>query len=452
MPVAKILVVDDESDIIHAVNIRLENLGYEVDTASSGFTALEKIALNKYDVVLLDLAMPIINGVETFKRIKNIDEKLPVIFMTAYGDSKLAEIAKKWEPSGYITKPFDKEKLQDCIERALISRGFPSTPLRKHIQQKYGFREIIGKSSSIRQTFKSIEKVKDNDVTVLIHGESGTGKELVARAIHFNGVRKEGPFISINCSAIPETLLESELFGFERGSFTDAKMRKLGKFELAHKGSLFLDEIGEMSASLQVKILRVLEEKEFMRIGGKEKINVNVRIIAATNKDLEKEVQNGNFREDLYYRINVFPIYLHPLRERKEDIPLLIQHVVDRLNSYNHNKIKHVLPETVQLLTQYRWKGNVRELENVIERAMILSDGDTLKPEYLPAYINTRKENISSLYLNLSDADVPSLKEIEKEAISKVLSLTKGNISQAAEKLKIGRTTFYRKAKKYGIM
>ncbi|MFH1904937.1 MAG: sigma-54 dependent transcriptional regulator [bacterium] len=452
MPVAKILVVDDESDIVHAVNLRLENLGYEVDTASSGFTALEKIALNKYDVVLLDLAMPIIDGVETFKRIKNIDEKLPVIFMTAYGDSKLAEAAKKWEPSGYITKPFDKEKLKDCVERALLSRGFSSAPLRKHIQKKYGFREIIGKSSSIRQTFKSIEKVKDNDVTVLIHGESGTGKELVARAIHFNGVRKEGPFISINCSAIPETLLESELFGFEKGSFTDAKMRKLGKFELAHKGSLFLDEIGEMSASLQVKILRVMEEKEFMRIGGKEKINVDVRIIAATNKDLDKEVQNGNFREDLYYRINVFPIYLHPLRERKEDIPLLIQHIVDRLNSYNHHKIKHILPETVQLLTHYSWRGNVRELENVIERAMILSDGDTLKPEYLPACINIRKENISSLYLNLSDADIPSLEEIEKEAISKILSLTKGNISQAAEKLKIGRTTFYRKARKHGIM
>jgi len=452
---AKILLVDDEPEILKALKVRLESLGYETETAQTGFGALEKISFNKYDVVLLDLAMPLIDGTETFRRIKRLDQNLPVIFMTAYGETELGKKAKKLSAYDYINKPFAEDQIQECLERALVSQGLPPPPalLRDYLKRRYEFKNIIGKSESLQAVFTQIEKVKNNEVTVLLQGESGTGKELVARAIHFNGIRMEKPFISLNCAAIPETLLESELFGFEKGAFTDAKMRKLGKFEQAHGGTLFLDEIGEMSPSLQVKILRALEEKEFSRIGGKERIRVDTRIITATNKDLYQEVLAKNFREDLYYRINVFPIYLPPLRERKEDIPLLTEHFIQEFSQRDHKQIKHISPEAMEILTNYHWKGNIRELENILERAMILAEGDSIEVEFLPPYLK-KKELSSSISLsnNSSGEDILPLEEIEKKALSQSLSLTGGNVSEAARKLQIGRTTFYRKASKYGII
>ncbi len=456
--VGSILIVDDEAEILKALEIRLTSWGYGTDRARSGFGALEKIAMSRYDVVLLDIAMPLMDGVETFRRIRNMDKSLPVIFISAYDDIKLAETARKLTGTAFISKPFNDEEIREVLEKAIVSRGLPppSIPLRSHIKERYKFANIIGKSEHIEKVFEAIDKVKDNDVTVLIYGESGTGKELVARAIHFNGIRMERPFISFSCAAIPETLLESELFGFEKGAFTDAKMRMEGKFEQAHRGALFLDEIGEMSLTLQAKILRVLEGKEFQRIGGKERIKVDTRIIVATNKDLHKEVLAGKFREDLYYRINIFPIYIPPLRKRREDIPLLVDHFIDKFNKKGVKVINRISDGALQLLLSCRWKGNVRELENALERAMILAEGDTIREVDFSSHLRgpkSEEEKIERDFIEKADIQqVRPLKEVERDAISRSLRLCNGKVTLAARKLGIGRNTFYRKAKKYGII
>ncbi|HDZ10800.1 MAG TPA: sigma-54-dependent Fis family transcriptional regulator, partial [Bacteroidetes bacterium] len=322
--------------------------------------------------------------------------------------------------------------------------------LRQELQERYRFENIVGESGSMQEVFKAVKKVTDSNVTVLLQGESGTGKELIARAIHFESEkRKNKPFVPVNCSALPESLLESELFGHEKGSFTGASSRRIGKFEQADGGTVFLDEIGEMSPSTQVKILRVLQEREFERVGGNELIHVDVRIISATNKDLEEAIKKGQFREDLYYRLSVFPIVIPPLRERKEDIPLLAQFFVDKYSEREGKEVLELFPDTLELLTAYHWPGNVRELENAIERAVILASTDQILPKDLPA--NVRAVGEKKIAEPGSGPLNSWIERLEEEALRKALLESEGNVSLTARKLGIGRATIYRKARKYGL-
>lgn len=459
--VASVLVVDDEPHIVKALKTRLESWGFEVDTAQTGYGALERITLDEYGAVLLDLMMPLMSGMETLKRIRGIDEKLPVIVLTAYESDELVEKAMDLGAFAFLTKPFENDKIKETLEKALISRGLPppkALSLRSYIKDKYKIENLMrGSTSLIKKVCEIVNKVKDADIAVLIQGESGTGKELIARAIHFNGIRMEKPFICVNCAAIPEPLLESELFGHEKGAFTDAKAMRKGRFEQADKGTLFLDEIAEMSLATQAKVLRVIEEKEFEKVGGSEKISVNVRIISATNKDLSEEVEAGRFRRDLFYRINAFPIHLPPLRERRKDIPVLVEHFLDVLNEKTGKRIERVSPSSMDVLVNSEWKGNIRELENTLERAFVLADSDVLTEEHFPTAV-------SEVFEATATAEIPqdpgpprtgngpqSLNEVEKIAIVDALKHAEGNVSRASKILGIGRPTFYRKAKKHRI-
>jgi len=457
---AYILVVDDEQDFAETVKDFLENWGHEVQTTSTGHDAIEKINLHEYDLVLLDMLMPLMSGLETLKGIKKIDPRLPVVVLTADNRVDTAVKAMKLGAYDYITKPVDWNKLKVVIKNALTMKGLYDevSRLQSQLREKYRFDEIIGTSPKMQEVYRGLERVIDSDVTVSIRGESGTGKELLARAIHFHGPRRNHPFVVVNCAAIPETLLESELFGHEKGSFTGAITRRIGKFEQAHRGTIFLDEIGEMSKSTQAKILRFLQERKFERVGGSQSIEVDVRVISATNKNLEEEVRKGNFREDLYYRISVYPIFLPPLRERKEDIPALVAHFLEKFNKKLKRKIKAVSPEAMKYLLNYNWPGNIRELENVMERSMLNANGNTLLAEHLPITLITHEEDRfnDQVVVDLRKAitatrEILPLEEVEREVFRHALKLTKFNVSLAASQLKVGRTTLYRKMKKYGI-
>jgi two-component system NtrC family response regulator len=380
-----ILIVDDEKNYLLVLEALLTDAGYEVITRDNASEALEIITSHDLDLVITDMRMPGVDGMEFLVQLRALQPEIPVIMMTAYATVEKAVEAMKQGAFDYITKPFKNEELILTIRKALEMHRLKEENrlLSRELQERFKFGNIVGKSRVMRQVYEIIEKVAQTRASVLITGESGTGKELIARAIHFNSPRSDKPFVSVNCSALPETLLESELFGHERGAFTGAVTRRKGRFELAHNGTLFLDEVGDMSSALQVKLLRVLQEMRFERVGGTATLKVDARLVAASNRDLKREVELGRFREDLYYRLKVVHINIPPLRERRDDIPLLVHHFLKKVAKANGLPVKNVSHEAVKYLYQYDWLGNVRELENVIERAVILCDGNEIRPQDL---------------------------------------------------------------------
>ncbi len=443
----KMLVVDDEDPVREVIRMGLSQMGgFSVEVAKNGIEALEKIEADVFDLVLTDMMMPEMNGMELLKIIKGTRQDLPVIMMTAYGSIETAVESMKIGASDYITKPIDFNELLIHIKRVLKESKLirENRLLRMEVRKRFEFSNIVGKSKKMQEVFSLIEKVAPSNSTVIIYGASGTGKELVSKAIHYNSPRASGPFITFNCGAIPETLVESELFGHTKGSFTGAIQAKKGLFEEANGGTVFLDEISTLSPSVQVKLLRVLQEKEVMRIGSTERIPIDVRMIAATNQNLETNMREGKFREDLFYRIHVFPIFLPELKDRKEDIPILAYHFLDTYSKENYKEIKGISKEAMGVLLEYDWPGNVRELENVIERAVVITDHEYLTPDDLPK--NLRK-GISYRLREIGE-ERRSLEEVKKEYIEEVLRETGGDKKLAAEILKVSPRTLYRFEKK----
>lgn len=446
---AHILIIDDEEKMRLLLERVLNKHGAFVETAKDGDEAIRRIESHRYDIVLADIKMPGISGMDVLKTTTALHPESQVIMMTAFGTVDSAVEAMKAGAYHYINKPFKMDELLLIINKALEEKSLRREvqTLRKEVQTKYCFDNIIGKSKAMQGVFDIIRRVADSKSTILIYGQSGTGKELVAKAIHYNSSRRDKPFVTINCSALPETLLESELFGHVKGSFTGAIANKKGLFEEAHQGTIFLDEIGEISPALQVKLLRVLQEKEIKRVGSTTTTVVDIRLIAATNKDLEEEVRLGNFRDDLYYRLSVIPIHLPPLKERPEDIPLLANHFMAKYAAETNSPVKSISKEAMRYLVNYHWPGNVRELENVIERALTLGRSDTILPEDLPPHIRTEKPPSTEAE---PERD-PTLEELEREYIKKILRKVRGHKIEAAKILGIDRRTLYRKEKKYGL-
>ncbi len=451
-----ILIVDDEKNYPRILSAVLQEEGYETLTAQSGKEALGKLCDSDVDLVLTDMKMPSMDGIELLEKIKEIDPELPVIMMTAYGTVEKAVEAMQKGAYNYILKPFDNDSLVLFVKKAVAMYSVikENRRLRDAVSSQCCFDNIIGKSKAMQSVFEIIRKVAPASANVLIEGESGTGKELVAKSIHFNSPRKDNAFVAVNCSALSETLLESELFGHEKGAFTGAISMKKGRFELADRGTLFLDEIGELSQSLQVKLLRVIQEKEFERVGGVKPVQVNIRLIAATNKDLKKEMEAGRFREDLFYRLNVIRIQLPPLRNRKEDIRLLTQHFISK---YAHERtsqvpVKGVDQEVQRLFYEYGWPGNVREFENVIERAMVLCPFDTIQMSDLPKDFTDNAYNRLQIEDIAHDAPLyKTLSMVEKKMIERALKMTNNVQSQAAEILGIGKSGLNQKIKKFKL-
>jgi len=449
---SNILIVDDDKNICKMIDASLrKERKYEIQTALNGEACLKSIQESAPDLILMDIQMPGIDGIETLQKIKQEDPRIPVIMMTAHGTIERAVTSMKLGAYDFITKPFARDRLLVTVQNALLNSSLKKEvdELRSELKNKYTFDNIIGQSGVMQDVFKAVEKVINSNVTVLIQGESGTGKELIARAIHFHSKARAGkPFVTVNCSALPESLLESELFGHEKGSFTGAAGRRIGKFEMANTGTIFLDEIGLMTPATQSKVLRILQEREFERVGGNELIKVDVRVISATNKDLEEEMKKSEFREDLYYRISVFPIKLPPLRERREDIPLLAAHFLNKFNQHEGKQIEGISPDALDLMMAYNWPGNVRELENAMERAVVLAVGNEILAKDLPAAVRSLGEK----RIYESDNTLASwIEKLEEEALRQALLECEGNISATAKKLGIGRATIYRKAKKYGL-
>jgi DNA-binding NtrC family response regulator len=440
-----VLIVDDDADMRELAYDMLKDRGHQVTMAGSGEEALKRLTEKDYAVVLTDLRMKGMQGLELLTQIKRDHSDINVILMTAFGSVETAVEAMKHGASDYLTKPVKKDELIRVVERVIREAALRRevSRLRREVRKEYSFYQILGKSKSIQAVFDLIRRVADSPTNVLITGESGTGKELVAKAIHYNSDRKDAPFIPVNCAAIPEQLLESELFGHMRGAFTDAKMDKRGLFEEAQKGTLFLDEISELPLMLQAKILRAIQEKEIRRVGATKPISVDVRIIAATNLNLGEEVKSRRFREDLYYRLNVIELKLPPLRERREDIPLLVEAFLKKCGEVRGKEVKGVGEAALAMLMDYAWPGNVRELENVIERAVTLSRGDKISPDDLPAAVQGARGDRRVLD-EAAERTLP-LHELEKEYIKKVLEKTGGNKYQAAHALGIDRKTLYRK-------
>lgn len=440
-----ILVVDDDADMREMVHDMLKDRGHQVTTAGSGQEAMKVLSEEDYAVVLTDLRMKGMQGLELLAEIKRLYPDINVILMTAFGSVETAVEAMKHGASDYLTKPVKKDELVRVIERVVREASLRRevSRLRKEVHKEYSFHQILGKSKPMRAVFDLIKRVADSPTNVLITGESGTGKELVAKAIHFNSDRKEAPFIPVNCAAIPEQLLESELFGHMRGAFTDAKVDKRGLFEEAQKGSLFLDEISELPLMLQAKLLRAIQEREVRRVGANKPIPVDVRIIAATNLNIGEEVKAKRFRDDLYYRLNVIELKLPPLRDRREDIPLLVDAFLKKCSESRGKAVKGVSEPALAMLMDYGWPGNVRELENVIERAVTLSQGEKIAPDDLPPAVQGARGDRRVLD-EAAEKTLP-LHEIEKEYIKKILDKMGGNKYQAAHVLGIDRKTLYRK-------
>ncbi len=475
MAIQRILVADDEESMRWVLSKALKKKGFVTDLASDGEEALKLIRTNTYDLAILDIKMPGMSGLELLDRARELKSDLLVVIMTAEASMKNAVEAMKRGAYDYITKPFDLDVIDAIVEKVNRAREMTSqvSHLKEELKERYQpEKAIIGNSPAMREVYKLVGKVATSDITVLIQGESGTGKELIARAIHFNSKRLGKPFIALNCAAIPKELLESELFGFEKGAFTGAVERKLGKFEQANGGTIFLDEIGDMPLDLQAKILRALQEKEVIRTGGNQSIAVDVRIVAATNQDLEEKVRQKSFREDLFYRLNVVPILLAPLRERKEDIPLLIEYFLEKICTELETPTKRCTPEALRHLCAYSWPGNVRELENTIKRGVILSSDPLLTVADF-AGITARKvgergqneelslEGIVDLKLRgcfsnmdkMETGDVYTmvLEQVERPLIRFVLEKTRGNQVKAADILGINRNTLRKKIQDLGI-
>jgi len=451
-----ILVVDDEKNYLLVLSAVLEEEGYEVLTAQGGHEALEIQKSSDLDLFLTEMKMPAMDGIELLENIKTLDPDLPVIMMTAHGTIDKAVEAMQKGAYSYILKPFDNERLTIYVKKAvsLFQVVKENRQLRETVASQYRFGNFIGKSKPIRDVFEMIRKVAPSNATVLIEGESGTGKELVAKSIHFNSPRRDKSFIAVNCSALAESLLESELFGHEKGAFTGAVARKKGRFELADHGTLFLDEIGELSQNLQVKLLRVLQEKTFELVGGTRPITADIRVIAATNKTLKEEMISGRFRKDLFYRLNVVRIGLPPLKQRKEDIRLLVNHFIDKYAPERKVDIpvKGVDQEVDRLFFDYSWPGNVRELENLIERVMILSPNDTIQVADLPMDFKDNVHNALHLGGIPSDASLyETLATIEKAMIERALKMADNVQAHAAAMLGIGKSGLNQKIKKYNL-
>jgi two-component system, NtrC family, response regulator AtoC len=478
----RVLVADDEANIRRVLEAILRREGYDVVTAGTGLEALERMNRG-INTVITDLKMPGLDGMGLLKRLSHEYPDVPVIMITAHGSVENAVEAVKLGAFDYLEKPFEQEQIRQLVAKAISTNSLARKDVIPEPAGAPGRFRLVGQSTAIKQVYSGIDKVADTPSTVLVTGESGTGKELIARALHENSSRRKGPFIKINCAAIPKTLMESELFGYEKGAFTGAVGAKPGRFELAHEGTLFLDEIGEIPVEMQVKLLRVLQESEFERVGGIKTIKVDVRVVAATNRDLQSDLQTGAFREDLYYRLNVVPIQLPPLRERTEDIPALVDHFVTKFNERLKKKILGVEPDAVECLVNHPWPGNIRELENVIERTVLFSEGPMIRlpelpPELLVGRVDRAAATQADTRITGSRSAVPappddpnapstippgegvsSLKEavkaeterVERELIQRALDETGGNVTQAARKLKISRKSLQTKMKELGL-
>ncbi|MQL51329.1 response regulator [Desulfofundulus thermobenzoicus] len=450
-----VLVVDDEASVREALTDVLETAGYRVETAAGGREGLEKIEKLSPDAVLMDIRMPGMDGIQVLEQARQKNQQVPIILITAYGSTETTIRAMKLGAFDYITKPFKLDELLAIVEKAVSTHDL-AKKVNAGKPEKDGLEleeEImIGQSPAIQAVYKAIGRIVDSNVTVLIRGESGTGKELVARAIHLNSPRRDKPFIKINCASIPETLLESELLGYEKGAFTGAGNRKPGKFELAHQGTIFLDEIGEMSPATQAKLLRVLQEKEFERVGGTETIKVDVRILAATNKNLEQSIQEGNFREDLFFRLNVVEIWVPPLRERKEDIPALAEFFLKKSAREFNKNVTGFSPQAMQLLMGYHWPGNIRELKNVCERAVLMAVGPVITTEEIPLSIRASREEISLRPERQDMSFKEIIADVERQVILNVLKEHNWNRSAAAQALKMSRSSLYAKMRELGII
>lgn len=447
-----ILVVDDDSSHRTMLKTLLSGWGYSIYEADDGSSAIEMVNKQVFDLILMDIRMIKISGLEALEEIKIINPAIPVIIMTAYSSVETAVEALKNGAYDYLTKPLDFDELKLTMSRAMDHTKLreENRILKESLGSQFDRQNIIGRSPGMVKLLETVAQVASSEATVLITGDSGTGKEMIAGAIHYNSPRKEAPFIKINCAAITETLLESELFGHERGSFTGAHRQKEGKFRLAHRGSIFLDEISEMPLSMQVKLLRVLQEREITRVGGEDVVNVDVRVIAATNRDLLSEIEKGKFREDLYYRLNVVELKMPPLHERKEDIPLLAQHFLRIFNEKNRKEIKGFTPRAMDRLLKYQWPGNVRELMNAVERGVVLSRDEYLGERDLPIFSGDEIDDNDETLNSFTD-DMP-LDEVEKGTILRTLDAANGNKSEAARRLGITRKTLHKKLKSYGVM
>jgi DNA-binding NtrC family response regulator len=438
-----ILIVDDEASVRDSLYQWFKADGYRVDTAGEANSALKKLQENSWDIILLDIKMPGMDGIELQHRIKQIDQNIITIIITAYAAVDTAIQALKDGAFDYVTKPIDPDDLSRLIRNAVEKRRLvtENMQLRQQIAELLPPDEVVGESPAMKKVMEMVNTVAKTDSTVMILGESGTGKELIARAIHSRSSRRYFPIITINCGAYPEGLLESELFGHEKGSFTGAMYRRMGKLEMADKGTLFLDEIGNISEKMQMDLLRVIETKKFTRLGGDKTIDVDFRVISATNKDLEKAIKEGSFREDLYYRLNVFSIMLPPLRERRTDIPLIAKYFLAKYAQSMNKNVTDFSPQALEMIGGYDWPGNIREVRNVVERAMVVAKGSQIQVE--------------DLSFPFSSQSMPSvgesLEDVEKNHIEKILNLTKGNIAQAAEILKLSRLTIYNKIEKYHL-
>jgi DNA-binding NtrC family response regulator len=443
----RVLVVDDEKPQRDILQVILEAEGYEAATAGNGRQALDQAHAHTFDVVLTDLKMPDVSGIELLTELMALQPGPCVILMTAHGSIDSAVDAMRKGAFDYLTKPLDKDELLLVLGRAMERTTLmrENRMLQEQLREKFRLENIVGSHGAMHDVFRMVHKVAASSSTVLIYGESGTGKELVARALHHQGDRRHRPFYAVNVAALPESILEAELFGYEKGAFTGAEARKIGLFEQASGSTLFLDEVGDLKRDLQVKLLRTLQEREILRVGGTERVRVDVRIVAATNQDLEREVREGRFREDLYYRLNVIPIVLPSLRERRTDIPLLVDHFVAK---YGGDRRRGVSPQALEILSAYDWPGNVRELESVIERALLLGEHDVIVPEDLPAAVRAR----ASAPKGAMDLDIPEggidLEAVERTLLLKALEKAGGNVSRAARLLGLSRRTLqYRMGK-----
>lgn len=448
-------IVEDEETVSRLLDHWVKRWGYEARIFPQGEHCLDALG-DDPDLVLMDIMMPGIGGVETLREIKKRDPSLPVIMLSAQAELEVAVESLKLGASDYFSKPVDFPKLEIAIKNALRLREVSREviQLREQMEKQVHFENIVSASGEMQEVFRLVNKVKNSDIPVLVSGESGTGKELISRAIHFNSDRKEKPFVVVNCASIPHELLESELFGHEKGAFTGAYQRRIGRFEQAHLGTIFLDEIGELDLGLQAKLLRVLQTKQFERVGGNETITADARLVSATNRDLRDDVRDKRFREDLYFRIAAFPILLPPLRQRKQDILVLAEHFLTTFGAENKKPSLRFARETMRLLYDYPWPGNIRELENVIQRAVVMTDGKEISPGDLPVSLQSFAEpakSSPSAPLFDSPATIVPLEKVKESALRSALKATEGNIAEAATKLKIGRATLYRLMKRYKI-
>ncbi len=441
----RILIVDDEKIVRESLYHWFEEENYIVDTAEDGEIALKKYAKEKFDLLLVDMKMPGMSGLDLLSKIKAIDKDALIILITAFASVPTAITALKTGAYDYVTKPVDPDELAHLVKKALEQRALKieNTKLKENIDEIIKPDNLIGESYQMKKIYELVHSVARTDTTVMIRGESGTGKELVAKAIHINSSRKYSPIITVNCGALAESLLESELFGHEKGSFTGAQFKRKGKFEMASGGTIFLDEIGSISLRMQIEMLRVIETKQFNRVGGNELIKSDFRVITATNEPLEELVKGGKFREDLYYRLNVFTVVIPPLRERRDDIPLLVSFFINKFSTVMNKKIKSVSNEAMDFLMNYDWPGNVRELENAIERAMVVGKSNSIIVDDLPFHVYRTNFEL--------DGNEKSLSSIEKKYIQKILHENNWNISKTAQLLEIDRVTLYNKINKYEL-